>query len=147
MVAELKSKMARKPGSGNILLMVLGLFAVVFLFFSYTAKLICEKAGTVPGILVWIPVFQMIPLLRAASMSAWWFLALFIPFVGFVVHILWCFKLSAARGKGLLTGICLILPGLSFFAWLYLAFSDSGSSADSKGGDAVKSRETEPLPA
>ena len=116
-------------------------------FFSYTAKLICEKAGVSPGILVWVPVFQMIPLLQAALMSAWWFLGLFIPVVGWVVQILWCFKLSAARGKEVLTGICLVFPVAGFFAWLYLAFSDSVAGVVRDDALPATSRQTEPLPA
>jgi apolipoprotein N-acyltransferase len=109
--------------------------------------LICRKAGTEPGILVWVPVFQMIPLLRAAGMSGWWFLALFVPVAGLVVQIIWIFRLAKARGKGVLTAICLLLPFTSLFAWLYLAFSDAGGSASNEDSPPTKSVQTEPLPA
>jgi hypothetical protein len=37
--------------------------------------------------------------------------------------IIWCFKISSARGKSPLVGVMLLLPGLNVLALLYLAFS------------------------
>lgn len=96
----------------------------VYLFFCYCLKLICQKAGQPPGGLIWIPVLQALPLLRAARMSPWWFLALVVPGLNFVALVLWCFKIAQARGKSALTAVALLLPGLNLVALLYLAFSD-----------------------
>ena len=59
-------------------------------------------------------------------MSRWWFLAFFIPLVGFIVQMVWCFNLAKARGKTALTRFLLWLPLTSFFAFVYLAFSEGG---------------------
>jgi hypothetical protein len=42
-----------------------------------------------------------------------------------ICSIVWCFKIASARGKNPFVGFCLLLPVISFFAFLYLAFSDS----------------------
>lgn len=95
----------------------------VYLFFCYCFKRICQKAGQPPGVLIWLPLFQALPLLRAAGMSRWWFLGLLLPVLNLVVSVLWCFKIAQACGKSALTGIALLLPGLNVLALLYLAFS------------------------
>lgn len=115
------------------------------LFFSFCSMLICKKAGTEPGFVVWLPVLQMIPLIRAAGMSGWWFLACFVPVLNLVVSILWAVNIAKARGKGVLTTIMLILPVTNILAFLYLAFS-SGEGSDDDGGSAGRIR-FEPLPA
>jgi hypothetical protein len=113
--------------------MVWGFFGVVacsWFFFCMCCSLICKKTGHPGGLLVWLPVFQMIPLFRAAGMSSWWFLAMFVPLLNLVAQILWCVKISQARGKGFLTAIMLILPVTNMLAFLYLAFSNGHAEED-----------------
>jgi hypothetical protein len=99
----------------------LGLF---YLFFCYCSMLICKKVGQQPGILVWLPVIQTFPMLKAAGMSAWWFLLLLVPLAGVVVSICWCVKICQARGKSSWLALFLLLPISNLFAYLYLAFAD-----------------------
>ena len=138
---------AGQVGLGMGARLALGILVVAFLFFSYTSMLICRKAGMEPGALVWVPVFQLIPLLRAAGMSGWWLLGLFVPVLGLVLQIIWCFKISAARGKGVVTAICLVLPLTGFFAWVYLAFSEAGAATEAEPKPPAKPVQTEPIPA
>jgi len=109
--------------------LVVGL--VFHLFFSYCARLICIKTGNVPGIMVWLPVLQIFPMLRAAGMSGWWFLGLFVPVLNLVVQILWCINIVKARGKHVIWAILLILPLINVVAFIYLAFSDDGAARES----------------
>ena len=97
----------------------------IFLFFSYCFRLICEKAGKKPGMMVWLPILQSFPLLDAAGMPAWWFLVGLIPGLNLVAGIVWCFKITQARGKSPITAVLLLVPILGIFALLNLAFSDS----------------------
>lgn len=103
---------------------------VLYLFFCYCLKLICRNAGARPGLLIWLPILQMFPLLRAAKMSGWCFLLFLIPLVNFFAQIWWSFRIAKACGKGALTGFLLILPGINLLAFLYLAFS-KGQSEES----------------
>jgi len=109
---------------------IMGGLLLVYLFFCYCCMLICQKTGQEPGMLVWVPFFQIYPLLRAAEMSPLWSIAYFFGLPGMVAHIIWCFKISGARGKSPLAGLALLLPGISLFAFLYLAFSDSVPEAE-----------------
>ena len=59
---------------------VLGILAVALAFYvfsSYCLKRICQKAGEDPGVLIWIPIAQMLPLLRVAQLPALLVLLLF----------------------------------------------------------------------
>lgn len=150
-VKDLQSRLA--PGAKlprlnqtAVLTLLIGM-VLAYLFFCYCASLIVKKTGNEPGILIWLPVLQVFPMFRAASMSGWWFLALCVPVVSLVVHIIWCFRISQARGKGIVTAIMLILPLTSLFAFLYLAFADGKRRDDDDTRSPGKSYQTEPLPA
>jgi hypothetical protein len=110
--------------SNEIVLIALGMVVGAYLFICYCLKLICQKAGQAPGLMLWCPILQMFPLLRAAGMSGWWLLGFLIPLVNIVAGILWSFKIVEARGKSSLVAVFLILPFTSLFALLYLAFSN-----------------------
>lgn len=108
--------------NSTIILAVLGVFVLLYLFFCYCASLICQKVGKPGGLLIWLPVLQYIPLLRAAKMSPLWLLVM--P----VAHFLWSFRIAGARGKGFFTAILLILPPTYPLAFMYLAFAGGAPS-------------------
>lgn len=113
-----------------------GIALVLYLFASFCLKLIIDKTGERAGFLVWLPLLQIFPMLRGAGMSPWWFLAFFVPVLNIVAQIIWCVKITAARGKSGWVAFFLILPFTSFFAFLYLAFS-SGADLDEGDGRVV----------
>src|SRR5206468_9109059 len=102
----------------------LACLATLYLFFCYSSMLLCKKTGKEPGILVWIPIFQFVPLLKAAGMSAWWFVLCLclLPVVGLVAMICWSVKICQARRKSSWLALFLLLPVTSIFTFLYLAF-------------------------
>ena len=129
LLAKLESLSTVQPSQKEMIYAGAILF-VVYLFYCFCLNLICLKAGTSPGILVWLPVFQIIPTFQAARMSGWWFLAMFIPLLNIIAWLIWCFKIAHARGKSALVGIALILPVTNVLAFLYLAFSGGGGEVE-----------------
>lgn len=125
---------------------VLGGFAAAYLFFCYCSMQICKRTGNDPGVWIWVPVFQFIPLLKAASMSGWWFLTVFVPPLWPFAYVCWSIKIARGCGKGILTAILLILPvtGLLTYVYLGLSAKGGGSKGDFTG---IKPDEMEPLPA
>lgn len=119
------------PNSKGLIAGVIGAFVAVYLFFSFCCMLIVKKTGNQPGIMVWLPIVKMLPLIRAAGMPGWWFLLWLIPGINIVPAILWCFKIVETRGKSVLWAILLLLPVTNLLAFLYLAFSD-GAAPDDK---------------
>lgn len=114
-----------------------------YLFVCYCFALICRKAGREPGALVWIPILQLFPLLRAAGMSGWWFLAFCVPGVNLVAHIFWSVNIVRARDKSVWWVILMVLPLTNLLAILHLAFS--GTAASSAAENRVQV--TSPQPA
>jgi hypothetical protein len=102
----------------------LACIAVGYLLFCSCACLLCQKTGTKPGILIWLPILQMFPLLRAAGMSGWWFLALFIPILNIVAWLGWCVNIVISRRKSLWWALFLILPVTNVTAFVYLSLAD-----------------------
>lgn len=105
-----------------ILLVGLCVGLAVYVFFCFCGKKICEKCGVTPGVLIWIPIVQLIPLLQVAKMPVWMIILFFIPIVGFIVGIIMWAKICAARGKNQLLVIGVILLPIVFIP--YLAFAD-----------------------
>jgi len=127
---------------------------VGYLFFCFCCMLICKKTSNEPGILVWLPVLQVFPLLRAAGMSGWWFflfllgplgmapllgwqpgmsewwfLLVLLPGLNAIAGIVWSVRICQTRGKSGWLGLLLLLPVTNLFVFLYLAFSDGSSPA------------------
>lgn len=97
----------------------IGVGVLLYFFYSYLCHLICIKSKKAPSALVWFPILKWIPLLRAAEMSAWWLLVMFVP----IVPIVWAFKIAKARGMSFWVSIFLLLPGTGPLAFLYLALA------------------------
>jgi hypothetical protein len=108
---------------------LLALIAILYLFFCYCCWQICRKTCNRGGIFVWLPGFQMIPLLRAAGMSPWLFLLLFVPGINLFVTISWAFRICRVRQKSAFLAILLLLPGTNVLAFVYLALSGYGPEA------------------
>lgn len=123
--AKLGSKLP--PLNRNMLLLICMGAAGLYLFYSYCCLLICAKAGIEPGPLVWLPLVQLFPLLKAARMSPLWFLAWLVPGLNLLAQILWSVKITQARGKSFLVALLLIFPLTCPLALLYLAFSGGHS--------------------
>jgi hypothetical protein len=125
-----------------ILILIVGLY----LYSSFLFWLICVKVGAEPGISVWLPVVQILPLLRAAKMSVLgpvslllllvasillrphfgsyaWTLALISGMAGLACFLTWSVKICCVRNKSPLLAGLLVVPGVNFFALLYLAGS------------------------
>jgi len=53
-------------------------------FFSYCLKLICEKANVDPGVMIWIPLVQLIPMATVANLNPLLLLLYLVPLVNVV---------------------------------------------------------------
>lgn len=128
--------------SSRLVMAILGILALVHLFHSYCFMLICQKAGHPPGVLVWLPILQCFPLLRAAGMSGWWFVVNFFPLLNLTGFILWSVKIAKARGKSPWTALFMVLPLTSFLALMYLAFSTGAGGKEGQEEPEVMSLQT-----
>lgn len=106
------------------LLAILAVQIGLYIFFAYCLKKICEKAGSKPGVMIWIPVLQIFPLLRAANMSCWMVLLMIIPIVNIIVSVVMWVNICKARGKSPWLVILFFIPLLNIGIIIYLAFSE-----------------------
>lgn len=123
---RIKEKLDEMTASNPMTLYImLAILAVTYIFVSTCFWLICRKTHSAPGPLVWVPILQLIPLLRAANMPRVWFFVYFVPVLNIIALIVWSIKICKSRGKSPFVAFLLILPPTSLFAFLYLAFSPS----------------------
>ena len=148
------------PISKGLIAGAVGVLVAIYLFFSFCCMQIVRKTGNQPGLLVWLPILKMLPLIRAAGMPGWWFLIWLAPIFivvlapvlaaasgvpptwllfcyppaalgGLVTTVIWFFKIVGTRGKSVIWAIMLLLPVTNLIAFLYLAFSD-GAAPEAK---------------
>jgi hypothetical protein len=106
--------------------------ATAYVIFCSCSLLLCRKTGREPGLLIWIPILQILPLLRAAGMSWRWSLTFFVPVLNLVAWMGWCVNIAISRRKSLWWALLLILPVTNVFAFVYLALSSVDSSKGSR---------------
>jgi hypothetical protein len=106
------------------ILVLLVLCLGLYIFYCFCCKRICEKVGQEPGILIWIPVAQLVPLLQVAGMQVWMIILMFIPLVNMVVGIMMWAKICTARGKSPWLVILMFIPIANLVFIPYLAFSE-----------------------
>ena len=105
-------------GLGLILLVAL------YIFYCYCLKLICQKSGVDPGVIIWIPIVQFLPLFQIAGINPLWILGLLVPILNLVITVwLWA-KVCEVRGKSPWLVVMLFIPILNILFLPYLAFSD-----------------------
>jgi uncharacterized membrane protein YhaH (DUF805 family) len=111
-------------GTLFVLMVAVAFGLVLYLFYCFCLKRICQKAGHEPGILIWIPIAQLIPLLTVAKQPLWMILLFFIPLANLVVAVLMWVKICEARGKSGWLAILLFIPLVNLVFIPYLAFAD-----------------------
>jgi hypothetical protein len=113
--------------AGLGLLVILVLICVglaLYLFYCFCYKRICEKCGVTPGVLVWIPIVQLVPLLQVAKMPVWMIILCFVPLANIVVFFMMWAKICVARGRSGWLVLLFIVPIANLILVPYLAFSE-----------------------
>jgi hypothetical protein len=101
---------------GLIISLAFGLLLLVALWKIFS------KAGR-PGWISLIPIYNAYVLLKMASKPGWWLILFFVPFVNFVIAILFVVGLARNFGKG--GGFVVGLIFLPFIFYPILAFGDA----------------------
>jgi uncharacterized membrane protein YhaH (DUF805 family) len=108
----------------GLVLFILAISLAFYVFYCFCAKRICEKCGVNPGILIWIPIVNLIPLLQVAKMPVWMILLFLVPLVNIVIGIMMWVKICQARGKSGWLVIMMVIPIANLIFLPYLAFSE-----------------------
>jgi len=108
----------------GFVLFVLLVAVAIYVFVCFCCKRICEKCGVNPGVLIWIPIANLVPMLQVAKMPIWMIILFLIPIVGLVVSVIMWVKICQARGKSGWLVILLFIPIANIIFLPYLAFSE-----------------------
>ena len=94
-----------------------------FVFFSYCLSLICAKAKVDPGVMIWIPFVQMIPMATVAKINPFLLLLYFVPFVNVVFMLYHWSKVCRELGKSPWLVVMMIIPLVNIAFIPLLAFT------------------------
>ena len=94
-----------------------------FIFYSYCMKLICDKASVDPGILIWIPILQIIPMATVAKINPWLLLLYLVPLVNIVFAIYHWAQVCKAINKSPWLVIMMLIPLVNIAFLPLLAFT------------------------
>jgi hypothetical protein len=99
------------------------LYIVGYLYISVCIFAIAGKTGTDNAWFAFVPILNLILLIRIADKPIWWILLLFIPLVNIVIGVILWMAVAEARGKPSWMGLLMIIPGVNLILMGYLAFS------------------------
>ena len=105
------------------LLVVLCLSVALYFFSSFCYKRICEKCGVTPGVLVWIPIVRLVPLLEVAKMPGWMIILFLVPLANIVVFFMMWAKICVACGNSGWLVLLFLVPIANIVLIPYLALS------------------------
>ena len=110
----------------SILAILLGCVVAlaIYVFICACYKRICGKCGVSPGVMIWIPIAQLVPLLQIAKMPVWMLILFIIPVVNVFVFLTMWFKICEALGKSGWLVLLFLVPIANIILIPYLAFSE-----------------------
>ena len=100
------------------------LILIVYVYFAVCFQKIAEKTSTENPWWAWVPILNILLMLKIAGKPMWWIILLFIPLVNIIIAILVFMAIAEKRGKPSWIGILMIVPLVNLFIPAYLAFSD-----------------------
>lgn len=111
-------------GVGFVLFLLL-FVVVIYVYYAVVFQRMARKLNIADDWFAWIPILNLVLLLRIANRPIWWILLLFIPLVQIIINIIIWMDVSKGMGKPEWWGVLMIFPGVNLVVMGYLAFSDS----------------------
>ena len=108
-----------------IIIAVSGLVGLItYVYYSYTLMVIAGKTGTEGGWMAWVPIANIILMLKIADKPLWWLaIMLLLPPLGTLIcGILIWMTMAEKVGKPSWVAFLLLVPGVNFAIPAYLAF-------------------------
>lgn len=112
---------------GGIMIFLLIIFLIVYVYMALCLMKMAKKTDTPDGWLAWIPILNIVLMLRIAKKPLWWIILFFIPLVNIVFVILVWIEIAKALGKPEWLGVLMIIPIANLIVSGYLAFSDNSA--------------------
>ena len=103
---------------------ILFLAVIFYVFAAVCLVKIAEKTKTPDGWWAWVPILNILLLIKIAGKPLWWILLCFIPLVNLIILILVWVGVCEARKKSPALVIGMFIPVVNLAVLAYLAFSD-----------------------
>lgn len=103
---------------------ILVVFLAMYAFFAFCFMKIAEKTGTENGWWAWIPILNLLLMLKIADRPMWWIILFIVPFVSLVIALVVGADICKACGKSPWLTLGMLIPLVNFGVIGYLAFSD-----------------------
>ena len=95
----------------------------IYVYMAYALMVIAKKTNTPNGWFAWIPILNLVLMLRVAKKPVWWIILALIPFVNIVIMVIVWMKIAMAVGKPEWLGILMLVPVVNLIVPGYLAWS------------------------
>jgi len=103
---------------------VLGFFLVaLYIFFGFCLFKLGQRLGDKLAWWAWVPLLQVLLMIRLAELRYWWFILLLIPFVNIAAGIYIWIRIAARRSKPWWMGALMVVPGVDLFVLAHLSLS------------------------
>ncbi len=97
---------------------------IVYAFFALCLSAIAKKTGNGQRAWWgWVPVLQVLLILKVASVDWWWIFFFLIPFVNIAIAIYVWVRIAKTLSKHPIWGVLMIVPVVDVAVLAYLAFS------------------------
>lgn len=103
---------------------ILVVFLAMYAFVAFCFMKIAEKTGTENGWWAWIPILNVVLLLKIAGRPMWWIMLFFVPLVSIVIALVVFADICKACDKSPWLTLGMLIPLVNFGVLGYLAFSD-----------------------
>ncbi len=138
--------------SGAPLLLVVILGIAVYVYTAYCLSAIAKKTGTPNEWWAWIPVLNILLMLKIARLPLWWalgFLAAFIPIVNLLVialvgYIWW--KVAERRNRPGWWGIVMLIGPVNLVLLWFLAFKEAAPQSSTPATPVAPTPPSTPVP-
>ncbi len=106
---------------GGIAVAQIMFFIVVYVVMAFCLQLIAKKTSIANAWLAWIPIANVVLMLRIARKPIWWIILCLIPLVNIIIMIVIWMAICEARGKNKWFGLVMVVPFANLILPIYLA--------------------------
>lgn len=124
MTALLQMPMQQMNQLGSMMWIVWVVYLVFYVFMAVCLQKIANKTQTDGAWWAWVPILNLLLMLKIAKKPLWWIILMLIPLVNLVIFIIVLIEICKARGKSPWLVVGLLLPLVNLFVFGYLAFAD-----------------------
>lgn len=104
-----------------IIYLLVGL--IIWGYIAYSIQIIAHKTNTKNAWMAWIPLLNLVLMLRIGKQPLWVIIGFFIPYANYLIMAALWAEIAGALNKSKWLGILWLIPGINLILPGYLAFT------------------------